>query len=234
MEFLGDVVAFFADPANWTGSAGILTRLMEHVLLSALAVAVAGLVAIPAGVTLGHLGRGGFLAVAVVNVGRAVPSFGVVALALPITIRLGLGLGFWPTFLALFLLAVPPMFTNTFAGVREVDRGVVEAARGMGLTGRQIVTQVEVPLALPVIVAGIRLAAVAVVATATLAALVAWGGLGRYIIDGFAQQDNVEVVVGAVLVALLAIATELAFSAVERWGVPRGVRRATVRTASAP
>ncbi len=224
MEFLGDVVAFFADGANWVGDAGILKRTTEHVGLSAFAMAVAGLIAIPPALYLGHTGRGGLFAVSVVNIGRAVPSFAIVALALPITINLGLGLGFWPTFLALVALALPPMFTNTYTGVREVDPGTVEAARGMGMTGFEILRGIELPLASPVILAAVRVASVQVVATATLGALVAWGGLGRYIIDGFSQGDNVEVFVGGLLVAVLAVITELFFELVERWAVPSGLR----------
>ena len=224
MDFLGEVFAFFADGANWVGSAGILNRTFEHVGLSAFSMVVAGLIAIPPALFLGHTGRGGFFAVSVVNIGRAVPSFAIVALALPVSINLGLGLGFWPTFLALVALAVPPMFTNTYTGVREVDPGTVEAARGMGMTGGEILRGIEMPLASPVILAAVRVASVQVVATATLGALVAWGGLGRYIVDGFSQGDNVEVFVGGVLVAALAVFTELFFGFVERRAVPSGLR----------
>jgi osmoprotectant transport system permease protein len=224
MSFLADVWAFFADGANWVGEAGILARTLEHVGLSTFSVVVAGLIAIPPALFLGHAGRGGLFAVSVVNIGRAVPSFAIVALALPISINLGLGLGFWPTFLALVALALPPMFTNTYTGVREVDPGTVEAARGMGMTEREILRGIELPLASPVILAAVRVASVQVVATATLGALVAWGGLGRYIIDGFSQRDNVEVFVGGVLVALLAVATELFFEFVERRAIPVGIR----------
>jgi osmoprotectant transport system permease protein len=223
IDFLGDVVAFFAEPDNWTGTSGIINRTVEHVSLSALSMAIAAVIAIPPALALGHSGRGGLLAVSVVNIGRAIPSFAIVALALPISIRLGLGLGFWPTLLALVALALPPMFTNTYTGVREVDADTVEAGRGMGMTGGQILRTVELPLASPVILAAVRVSAVQVVATATLGALVAWGGLGRYIIDGFSQQDNVEVFVGGLLVALLAILTELFFGLIERWAVPKGI-----------
>ena len=224
MEFFGEVFDFFATGANWVGEAGILRRTFEHVGLSAFSMAVAALIAIPPALFLGHTARGGLFAVSVVNIGRAVPSFAIVALALPISINLGLGLGFWPTFLALVALALPPMFTNTYTGVREVDPGTVEAARGMGMTGWEILRGIELPLASPVILAAVRVASVQVVATATLGALVAWGGLGRYIIDGFSQRDNVEVFVGGLLVALLAVATELFFAVVERWAVPSGLR----------
>jgi osmoprotectant transport system permease protein len=189
-------------------------------------------IAIPLAAWLGHTGRGGLVAASMVNVGRALPSFGILAISVPFTIRLARstpiidsGLGFAPTFIALFLLALPPIFTNTYAGVRGVDRDVVEAARGMGLTERRLILEVEMPIASPVILTGIRVTAVQVVATATLGALVAYGGLGRFIIDGIATRDHVELVGGAVLVALLSILTEVGFSVVERVAVPGGIRR---------
>jgi osmoprotectant transport system permease protein len=216
MDLLADVLAWFTDPDNWQGSAGIPNRTLEHMRLSALATAVAAAVAVPSGVLLGHSGRGGLIAVSVVNIGRAIPSFAIIALALPFSIRAGLGIGFWPTFLALVLLALPPIFTNSFTGVRSVESEVVEAARGMGMREREVLLSIELPLATPLILTGIRVAAVQVVATATLGALVGWGGLGRYIIDGFAVQDNVRVFAGAVLVAALAILTDVLFSGIER------------------
>jgi osmoprotectant transport system permease protein len=195
--------------------------------------AVAAGIAIPPALYLGHTGRGGLLAVSIVNIGRAIPSFAIVALALPISINLGLGLGFWPTFMALVALALPPMFTNTFTGIREVDQTTVEAARGMGMKEAEILRGIEMPIASPVILAAVRVTAVQVVATATLGAWVAWGGLGRYILDGFSQRDNVEVFVGGALVGVLAIATDLFFSLVERRAVPVGLRsRAAVEEVS--
>jgi osmoprotectant transport system permease protein len=225
IEFLGEVAAWFTDPENWSGVNGIPNRMWEHIQISVFAVVVAAVIALPVAVWLGHYRRGGQLAVATVNIGRAIPSFAIVALALPITIRLGLGLGFWPTFLALFFLAIPPMFANAYTGVRNVDPALVEAGRGMGMTDRELITKVEVPMASPIILAAVRVVAVQVVATATLGALVAWGGLGRYIIDGFATQNNVMVFAGGLLVALLAIVTELLLGALERRVVPTGIRR---------
>lgn len=230
-EFFGDVGVFIVD--NLWGSAGIANRLWEHIQLSAFATVVAALFAIPGGLWLGHTGKGGIVAVSAVNVGRAIPSFAIVALALPISIRIGLGLGFWPTFLALFALALPPMFTNTYTAIRDVDPSIVEAGRGMGLSERQVMLSVEVPLGSPVILAGVRISTVQVVATATLGALVGWGGLGRFIIDGFAQQDNVEVFVGGLMVALVAIAVEVGFEILERSLVPQDVRKANRREARA-
>lgn len=231
MQLLGDVVVWFGD--NLWGPAGWVNRTWEHVQLSSLSVIAALVAVVPIAMWLGHIGRGGFVAVSLVNIGRAVPSFGIVALALPLTIELAKrvpfissGLGAWPTFIALFALALPPIFTNTYTGIHGVDRGIVEAARGMGLTEREILTRIELPLALPLILAGVRVAAVQVVATATLGALVAWGGLGRFVIDGFSAGDRVQLVAGALLVGILSVATEVGFSVAERRLVPEGIRRA--------
>lgn len=225
MDFLGDVVRWFSEPAHWQGPAGIPQRVIEHVQLSSLAIVCAAAVALPAGALLGHVRRGGLFAVSVVNIGRAIPSFAIVAVALPITIRLGLGFGFWPTWLAVFVLAMPPMFTNTYTAIRGADPEAVSAARGMGLRERDVLLGVELPLGAPLMLAAARVSAVQVVATAPLGALVGWGGLGRFIIDGLAVRDFAEVFAGALLVALLAIATEIAFAGLERVVLPRGVRR---------
>jgi osmoprotectant transport system permease protein len=223
MDFLRDVGRWLLD--TWPGESGIAHRLVEHVEISMLSVGIAALFALPLGLWIGHTKRGAFFVVSVANLGRAVPSFAILALALPFTIRLGLGLGFWPTVIALFLLGIPPILTNTYTGVANVDADVLESARGMGMTAPQVLLRVEVPLAIPLILAGLRTAAVQIVATATLAALVAWGGLGRFIVDGFAVGDNVRIFGGAVLVASLAIVTEVAFESIERVVTPRTISR---------
>lgn len=224
MTFLGEVARWFADPAHWEGPHGIPVRVLEHLEYSGLAIAIAVIIAIPTALYLGHTGRGAFVAINVANIGRALPSFALLGLGLIVAIQLGLGLGFWPTMFALIPLGIPPIVTNTFTAVREVDRDVVDAARGMGLSESQILRSIEVPLGLPLILAGMRTASVNVVATATLGAVVAGGALGRFIVDGFALREFDQVVAGAILVALLAVATEVSFAALERATVPRGMR----------
>ena len=226
MSFFQAVILWVADPSHWQGSDGIPTRVGEHLLLSGLALAIAALIAIPLGVTFGHTKRGGFLALNLANIGRALPSLALLSFALPLSFALGLGLGVWPTFFAMVPLGIPPMLTNSYVGVREVDPDVVEAARGMGMREQQIVLHAELPIAAPLIIAGMRNAAVAIVATATLGAIVAGGGLGRYIVDGFALQEHERLFAGALLVALLSIGVELGFAGFERLVVSRGLRGA--------
>ena len=220
MKFLGDVIEWFTTGSHWTGDAGALHRLVEHITMAGGTVVVAALLALPLGIWLGHTGRGGALAINVSNVGRAIPSFAILVIAAQVV-----GIGWKPAFVALVALAIPPMVTNAYVGMREVDADVRESARGMGMTGAQSLFRVELPVALPLVMAGVRTAAVQVVATATLAALVAWGGLGRFIVDGIAQRDFVQVFAGAVLVAGLSILTELALAGLQRLIVPEGLRR---------
>jgi len=225
LDFLAALGRWFADPAHWQGSDGIPTRVGEHLWLSGTALAAAVLIALPIGLALGHSGRGGFVAVSVANVGRALPSIALLALCLPLAFAFGLGLGYWPTFFAMVPLGIPTILTNAYVALRGVDRDVVDAARGMGLGEWQVLRDAELPLAAPLIIAGVRGAAVSIVATATLGAIVASGGLGRYIVDGLARQDYPRLVAGAVLVALLALAVDHALGLVERVVVPPGVRR---------
>jgi osmoprotectant transport system permease protein len=188
--------------------------------MSVASVLVAAAVALPVGIWLGHTGRGGALAINVSNVGRAIPSFAILVIAAQM-----IGIGWRPAFVALVALAIPPMVTNSYVGMREVDADVREAARGMGMSSRESLWRVELPVALPLVMAGVRTAAVQVVATATIAALVAWGGLGRFIVDGIAQRDYVQVFAGAVLVGALSIVTELGLAGVQRLVVPKGLRQ---------
>jgi ABC-type proline/glycine betaine transport systems, permease component len=219
MTTISRVLQWFANPAHWNGSDGIPHRLTEHVQLSAESVAIGALIALPIGIALGHYGRFGDLAINVSNVGRAVPSFAVLVIAFQV-----FGLGDFPIVLSLTALAIPPMLTNSYVALREVDPDVKDAARGMGYRELSQLLRVELPLAVPLVMAGVRTSAVQVVATATLAALIAGGGFGRYIIDGLAQQDYTKLFAGAVLVGLLAMATELSLSGLERLLVPKGIR----------
>lgn len=221
MELIGEVAAWFTDPANWTGAPGIPNRTFEHLWLSGLTILVGTAVALPLGLAIGHTGRGAFLAVSVANLGRALPSYSLLLIFFTF-----FGIGFATAFPALLALTIPPILTSTYVGVREVDRDMVEAGRGMGMTEVQLLRRVELPMALPVIIAGIRTAAVQVVATATLAALVGGGGLGRFIVDGFALQQDDQLVGGAILVAVLALGTERAFTLLERRLVSAGLRAA--------
>jgi len=219
VNFFGDVWRWFLDPTHWQGPDGIPTRIAEHVHLSAESLAVAAVIALPAGIVLGHYGRFGGIAINISNAGRALPSFGILVVAFQV-----FGLGDLPVVIALVALAVPPMVTNSYVALREVDPDIREAARGMGYRELAQVLRVELPLAVPLIMGGVRTSAVQVVATATLGAAIAGGGLGRYIIDGIATQDYVKTAAGAVLVALLAFATEVGLAGVQRLLVPRGIR----------
>jgi osmoprotectant transport system permease protein len=215
-----EAIRYLNDPFNWTRDRGILDLLAQHLRISVLAVVAAAALAVPLGVLLGHTGRGGGFSVALSNVSRAVPTLAL------LTFFAVTPIGFGPTAttIALAIFAFPPILTNTYVGFREVDRDVVEAARAMGMSGRQVVLRAELPLAAPLMMTGLRTAAVQVVATVTLAALVAGGGLGSIITLGFAQQDYGVVLAGAILVAALAVLTEVVL-VVTSWAVTPGPRR---------
>lgn len=205
MNTLSAAWDWITSSANWAGEGGIWHRLGEHLFLTVVCLLISCLIALPVALVLGHLGKGGALAVNISNVGRAVPTFAVLVLLLLTPIGTH---GDWPTIIALVLFAVPPLLTNAYIGMREVDRAVVEAARGMGMSGRQLFLRVELPLAYPLIMTGLRSAAVQVVATATLAAMAGEGGLGRIITAGFNTYNTPQVVAGALLVAVLALLVE--------------------------
>ncbi len=212
---------WFTDPANWTGANGIPVRTWEQIQVSVLAMAIALAVALPVGLVLGHLGKGVVVATNISNVGRAVPTLGMLIILASIP---SIGVGNAAAVLALAVFAIPPLLTNTFAGMASVDPDVLDAGAGMGMGRRHRLVRVEMPLASPLILAGIRTAAVQVVATASLAALVGSGGLGRYVVDGFALQDTTLIVAGAILTALLAICAEGVLAVVERVATPHGLR----------
>jgi len=214
MSWLNDTLSWLSNGANWAGPDGAAHLLGEHLRLSAVSLLVAAVLVVPLGLWLGHVGRGGAVALNIGNVGRAVPTFAVlVLLALAPE---PFGLGDLSIVTALVLFAIPPVLTNTYVGVREVDRAAVDAARGMGMSGWQVLRGVELPLAAPLIVQGLRLAGVQVIATATIAALAGGGGLGRLITEGFNRQDQAQLVSGAVLVAALALLVEGLFELLQR------------------
>jgi osmoprotectant transport system permease protein len=216
---LTSVFDWYTNSAHWHGTDGLPHRLGEHASICAVALFAACVVAIPIGLVLGHLGRGGLVALNVANVGRAIPSLAILVVAVPLV-----GIGEKPAYIALFALAVPPILTNTYVGMRQVDPEVRDAARGMGMTGTQMVTRVELRLALPLILAGLRTSTFQVIATATLAAEVAAGGLGRYIVDGLAIRDDTEVFAGALTVVVLALIVEGLFAGLQRGLVPASLR----------
>ena len=221
MELFSETWQYLLDADSWTGAGGLVARLLEQLLLTATALAAAMLLGLPLALWLGHLGRGGFLAVNVSNVGRAVPTFALLALLVAAD---------WPgsgdfgpygraglaTLIALVLFALPPLITNGYVGMREVPSDVQEAADGMGMSRSQRFWRVELPLALPVVASGVRLALVQVWATATIAALVAGPGLGRIITDGFANSYYGKGIAGAVVVAVVAMVLEVLAALAQR------------------
>jgi osmoprotectant transport system permease protein len=221
MRTFGETWRYLTDGANWSGDGGMFDLMLEQLLLSFSALALAMLVGLPIALWLGHLGRGGFLAINITNIGRAIPTFALLALLVTADFpgradfgpfgRAGLA-----TLIALTLFALPPIITNSYVAVREVPADVRQAADGMGMTGAQKFFRVELPLALPLVMSGVRLALVQVWATATIAALVAGPGLGRVITDGFFRTNYAKGLAGAVVVALVALALELLAAAGQR------------------
>jgi osmoprotectant transport system permease protein len=218
MDLVTAVASWFADPTHWAGPNGIPYRLAQHVGISLVSVGIAGAIALPLGLYVGHTGRGQAVAINLANIGRAIPSLAAIALAVPFTQMLDPQLGFYlyPTLIAMVVLAIPPILVNASAGIAEVDRDLVESARGMGMTERQILGRVEIPLAVPVIIGGVRSASVQVIATATLGAIYGLGALGGFIVEGVAQRDDGRLFAGVLLVALLALAAEGGLALVQR------------------
>ncbi|ANW16978.1 ABC transporter permease [Streptomyces clavuligerus] len=210
-ELLKDLGTWLTSQEQWSGSDGIANRLGEHLEYSLIATAVAAVIALPIGLLIGHTGRGAFLAINLASFGRALPTVGLIVL-----VFLASGLSMTPVYVSLVALAVPSVVTNTYAGMRAVDPDTRDAARGQGMRAHQVLLRVEIPLALPLIMTGLRLALIQVVATATIAAYVSFGGLGRYVFDGLAQRDLVQVLGGAVLVAAVALVLDLLLAALQR------------------
>ncbi|NYG53821.1 ABC transporter permease [Nocardioides perillae] len=240
MSVLSDALAYLLAADSWTGRGGMLQLLVQQLLLTVTALAAALAVGLPLALWLGHLGRGGFLAVNVSNVGRAVPTFALLALLVaadwPGNDTLGpYGRAGLATLIALALFALPPIITQGYTAVREVPAEVVESARGMGMSGWQVFRRIELPLAVPLVAAGVRLALVQVWATATIAALVAGPGLGRVITAGFANSDYGRGIAGALVVAAVAVVLELLSAGVQRRLDPlRGARTAPQTRATSP
>jgi osmoprotectant transport system permease protein len=220
--------AFLLDRANWVGAnAEIPQRLLEHVAYTLVAVAVSAAIALPIGLLIGHTNRGALLAINLGNAGRALPTFGLLSLMVIL-----IGTGTLPVLVALVVLAVPPILSATYAGIRSVEPSAVNAAIGMGMRSSQVLFKAEVPMALPLIFGGLRSALLQVCATATVAAYVGFGGLGRFLIDGLSTNDYAQVFAGAVLVAVLAIALDFLSAAVQRAVVSPGVRARSTRVGS--
>jgi osmoprotectant transport system permease protein len=230
MDLITRTAQWLTDPMHWAGPNGIPARLLEHVGWSAVSLLIALAIALPVGLWIGHTRRLRWLAVNSATLWRALPSLALIALVLPITAAIDPQAGFkvYPTVVAMVVLALPPILVNADAGVTGVESDIVEAGRGQGMSEFQILTRVELPLALPVIIAGIRSAAIQIVATETLGAILGGPGLGRYLVEGFATFSlggDAEVVAGALLVAALVIAVEAVFAVVQRLLTPRGLRR---------
>lgn len=223
IEFLGEVVAWFAEPGSWTGRSGILPRLAEHLWISGASLAASLAIGLPLGLFIGHTDRWAAAVVAIANIGRAVPSLGFMGLAFLLLLPLGLGVGPLPAIAALTALGIPPIVVNAYVGLRGVDADLLESARGMGMREGEVLRRVEIPIALPIILAGVRTSAVQIVATATLATVVGGGALGELILIGFNIRDQAQIVGAALLVAMLSIGTELLFAAIQRSATSPGL-----------
>jgi osmoprotectant transport system permease protein len=223
-----DVLAAFRwifDPVNWPGATGIPTRIGEHVVYSLLTLLLAGAIALPIGFAIGHSGRFRGLAVGLSGALRALPTLGLVVYLALITTNLSIG----PPLIALTILAIPPILAGAYSGLESVDRAPIDAARAIGMTGWQVFTKVELPLALPLVIGGIRSGALQVIATWTVAAILPVGGLGRFLFDGIAVQNYPEILGGSIIVIVLALVSDGLFALAQKLVVPRGVTAGRVR-----
>jgi osmoprotectant transport system permease protein len=219
------IIAWLADVTHWQGGDGILRRIVEHMEYSVAALVIAALIAIPLGLYIGHTGRGRFLVVNAVGAARAIPSLGLLYLAFFwLAPRLSGEIAFLaPAGLVLVVLAIPPILSGAYAGVEGVEPAARDAAVGMGMRGTEVMRHVELPCALPLILSGIRSAMLQVIATATIAAVLGLGGLGRFLIDGLASQDFPQTASGAIIVAVLALAVDMVLALVQRSVVSPGL-----------
>lgn len=222
MQPLIDAFFYLTDPAHWSGSTGFGVRILEHLGYTALAVLAAALIAVPVGVAVGHSHKGANAVVAVSGALRALPELGLLTW-LAISLPRGISWPIVPSVIVLVLLAVAPLLAGIVAGFDSVERDVVLSARAAGYSERQILRDVELPLAAPVMLGGLRSCVVQVLATATVVAYIGLGGLGRYLIDGLAVQDYPRMVAGAVVVTLLALVVDLVLAGVQRWATPNGL-----------
>lgn len=223
MQPLIDAFSYITDPSHWAGSSGFPVRIAEHLGYTALAVLCAALIAVPIGMFVGHTGRGASAVLAVSGALRALPALGVLTWLI-ITIPRGISWPIIPATIVLVLLAVAPLLAGVVAGFDSVPPDVVFSARASGFSEKQILGAVELPIAAPVIVGGLRSCVVQVLATAVVVAYVGMGGLGRYLIDGLAVQDYARMVAGAIVVTLVALVVDLLLAGVQRWTTPAGLR----------
>jgi osmoprotectant transport system permease protein len=221
---IAEILAWLADPAHWTGPGGVVAQALLHLYYCVLSVAVASAIAVPAGVYIGHTGRGAVLVVGLGNAMRALPTLGLVTLLV-----LGFGIGVTPVLGGLVILAVPAVLSGAYAGVRNAPADAVDSAKGMGMTPRQVLWQVELPTALPLVLGGVRSAMLQVVATAAVAAYVGLGGLGRILLDGLKVSDYAQMASAAIVIAVLAVLLDLALAGLTRLLVPRGLQLAARR-----
>ena len=236
MNLVETTFGWLADASHWTGTGSIPVRLVEHLALSGISLGLAIALALPIGIWIGHTGRFASLAVNIANIWRSLPSLALIGLILPVTAAIDPQLGFkvYPTLIAMVVLAVPPILVNAREGVAGVDRDLVEAARAMGMGEGQVIRGVELPLALPAMIAGVRSAAVQVVATLTLGAIFGSGGLGRFLVEGIDQRDDGMTFGGVVLVAALALAVEGGFVLLQRLIRSPGLARMQGAAAASP
>jgi osmoprotectant transport system permease protein len=224
VNLFAEILQWFGDATNWSGSGGVPARLADHLVYTVQALVIAAVIAVPIGAVIGHTRRGGFFVVGTANGLRALPELGLLTLLV-----MFVGIGVLPLTIALVILAVPPLLAGTYAGVRNTDPAIIDAARGMGMREREVLTKVELPIAIPLMIGGLRTATLQVIATATIGAYIGLSGLGRFLIDGLARNDYTEMAAGAVLVAALALLVEGILGGLQRLIVSPGLRTAQAR-----
>jgi osmoprotectant transport system permease protein len=218
VNLFADAFAWIFDPAHWSTGPNIAGHLLEHLGVSGLCVLIAVVIALPLGIAIGHSGRGRGAAILISNSARALPTLGLLSILI-----LLLGIGLLPIAVVLVILAIPPMLAGAYSGIESVDRQTIDAARALGMTEWQIVLRVEIPLALPLLIGGLRATALQVIATLAIASAFAFGGLGIYLINGLATADYAQLLAGAVLITALALVVDGVFALFQRFAVPRGV-----------